>query len=479
MLPFLKKILGSDTSSETGTPEELSHINQEMYKKSAELSERNKTLLLLRKIDEIILSSITNQNEIAQHVTALLVAEGDFQVVSIFIYDKKQNLLKRLARSEAGLENNKEAKEENVSISLLKTENLMVQAVNERNVKIVKSVENVFLEPVHDPTVIKCANINPLVVRNELIGVMVIGLRDEEYDLSEYTKDLLERLAQVIGIAIDNALLYNQLQNANEKLKALDKLKDEFVSLASHELRTPMTAIKSYLWMTLQGEAGALNDKQKLYLERAYSSVDRLIKLVNDMLNISRIESGRLTIEMQNVDLYKLAHEVIDEVHPRAVELGVNVVIPSASTLSPVLADPDKIKEVLFNLIGNSLKFTPTGGNITISFSQNGNMVETKISDTGAGISKENISKLFQKFNMLPDSYAVNQNASGTGLGLYICRSIIELHKGAIWVNSAGLGKGSEFTFSLKVFNENELAEFKVSPGEEIKESVGIVHTQL
>lgn len=274
-------------------------------------------------------------------------------------------------------------------------------------------------------------------------------------------------------------MLYNELQSANEKLKELDKLKDEFVSLASHELRTPMTAIKSYLWMTLQGDAGPLNDTQKLYLERAYSSVERLIKLVNDMLNISRIESGRVTVELQKTDLYKLTQEVVDDVQPRAGELGVHVAISPGNNLPEVIADPDKIKEVLFNLLGNSLKFTPKGGSITVSFGQNADMIETTVTDTGTGISPENISKLFQKFSMLAESYSANKNATGTGLGLYISRSIIDLHNGKIWALSDGVDKGSKFSFSLKVFKEDDLSLADVGNTSQPKEKLGLVHSQV
>lgn len=478
MLPYFKKLFGIDTTGKSDLPQELTRINQEMYKKSAELSQKNKTLLLLRKIDEIILSSITDENEIAQQVTSLLVDEAGFEIVSIFIFDKERSLLRRLARSELGVEKNNEELKKEVTIPLSKVENLMVQAVNEHTVKVSSDPEAAFAEPASSKTAIKCVFAYPLIIRDELLGSMVIALSDEEYNLSDYIKDLMGRLVQVIGIAIDNYMLYKELQDANEKLKALDKLKDEFVSLASHELRTPMTAVKSYLWMALQGSNGALNEKQKLYLDRAYSSVDRLIKLVNDMLNISSIESGRLTVEMEQVDIHKIAQEIVEEVSPRAKELSVNVDIAPSPTLPSVLADSDKIKEVLFNLIGNSLKFTPKDGKVTVSFSQNGDFIETKISDTGAGISEENLSKLFQKFSMLSESYTGNRTASGTGLGLYICRLIVEFQKGKIWASSEGAGKGSQFTFSLKIFNEEDLEQSK-SQNTETKENIGIVHTQI
>ena len=495
MNSILKALFGTNevASEKPGEQSsELLHINQEIYKKSLELSERNKTLLILRKIDEIILSSVTDQNEIAQHVTSILVTEVDFPIVTIFMYDKDKAVLKRLALSHSS--QTADSRVTNIpdesyitEISLADPDNLIAHAVSEIKVKSSNTLINSLLSKgsednainIQKSSNIKSVFIYPLIARDLLLGAMVVCAQDEEQDLSEYNRDLLDRLVQVIGIAIDNALLYNQLQVANEKLKALDKLKDEFVSLASHELRTPMTAIKSYLWMTLQGDSGVLNEKQKLYIERAYSSVDRLIKLVNDMLNISRIESGRLTVEMQKVDMNKIVQEVIDEVNPRAAEIGVNVAIQPVPSLPLVLADTDKIKEVLFNLIGNSLKFTPAGGNITISFVQKDEYIETKVKDTGSGISPENISKLFQKFGMLPESYVVNQTASGTGLGLYICRSIIELHKGKIWAASEGQGKGSEFNFSLRVFSEEDFRKVDSSQKAETKESVEIIHTQI
>ncbi len=337
----------------------------------------------------------------------------------------------------------------------------------------------------------------PLLEDEHNEGLLVLEGKKSGEVYSKQDIDVLKIFGPEVSVAINNSEAYEEiskfnitlkeevekatadLKSANEKLVGLDKLKDEFVYLASHELRTPMTAVKSYLWMTLQGDAGVLNDTQKLYLNRAYSSVERLIKLVNDMLNISRIESGRVTVELQKVNIYKLTQDVVAEVLPRANELGVNVIVSPNTSLPDVLADPDKIKEVLFNLIGNSLKFTPKDGNITITFYKKDNEVELEVSDSGAGISQENISKLFQKFSMLPESYANNKNATGTGLGLYISRSIVELHKGKIWASSDGLGKGSKFYLSLKIFNEKDCKEPQYASDSAKKETVGIVHTQF
>ena len=444
------------------------------------MAEKNKTLLLLQKIDEIILNSITRQDEIAFRVTKLLVTEIDFQLVSIFFYDKGQKMLKRLARSETGLESNLIPEESDIlNISMLETENIMVQAVLEKKVKVTYEWEKLLLGPPNGLISIKCLFVFPLIVRGGVIGSMVIGLKDDEKSLSDYRRDLLGRLAQVIGIALDSAFLYNELTLANERLRELDRLKDEFVSVASHELRTPMTAIKSYLWMALDGQGGALNEKQKRYVDRSYKSVDRLIKLVNDMLNISRIDSGRLTVQVQSVDIVQLIREVLDEVGPRATELGVIIKLDQKDKVPPVLADPDKIKEVVYNLLGNSMKFTTSGGNITIECKQNNNMVDVIVKDSGTGISAEDLSKLFQKFGILPGTYVTNKTASGTGLGLYICKSLLDLHEGKITVTSEGIGKGSTFTFSLRVFTEDEMKKLNEKYKERSAANVSLVHTQI
>ncbi|OGK23314.1 hypothetical protein A3H80_03930 [Candidatus Roizmanbacteria bacterium RIFCSPLOWO2_02_FULL_37_19] len=332
----------------------------------------------------------------------------------------------------------------------------------------------------------------PLVVNKNPIGVMLFPSKSSGDIYSIDDIHLFKILAPEIAVAVKNSLQYDEikrfsikleqrikeatknLQDANRKLQELDQMKDDFVSVASHELRTPMTAIKSYLWMALEGKGGALKDKQRYYLDRAYNSTDRLIKLVNDMLNISRIESGRITVEMKKVDLAKLVQEVIDEVKPRAEELGISIRITRRSNKMPnqgssdligvrhdrlkdnimfsVLADPDKIKEVLFNLIGNSLKFTERDGEIRIDFAKEKDKIITNVKDTGKGIDAKDIPTLFTKFGMVEGSYATNKKASGTGLGLYISKSIIELHNGSINVHSDGIGKGALFTFSLPMY---------------------------
>jgi signal transduction histidine kinase len=240
-----------------------------------------------------------------------------------------------------------------------------------------------------------------------------------------------------------------------------------------------MTAIKSYLWMALDGQGGPLTQKLKFYLERSLESTDRLIKLVNNMLNISRIESGRISLDLVSVDLNQLTQQVIDEVAPRAKELQLEINFKVNSKIPEVIADADKIKEVLINLIGNSFKFTPKKGNITIYFEHINDHVIVHVSDTGAGLTPDMMKNLFQKFGLIKGSYQTNQTSTtqGTGLGLYICRQIIELHHGHIVAESDGIGQGSTFSFSLPVSSQELLKLYQKKFQHSSK--IGIIHSKL
>jgi len=440
---------------------ELAHVTKEMYKKNLELAEKNKTLSLLRKIDEIILGSVTDTKEIAQQVVNSVVEEADVKAAAILLYDKKSSSLTLLAISQtdaiarAEMEYGRKYMDEPILLS--QTENVIGRAVIERKMQTTDKLYNVLLPSFTEEESAKIQEllgitktlVYPLIVRQEVLGAMTVAIGEKDEIMSAYQKDLIDRLAAVVGIAIDNALLYQHIHMANERLKELDKMKDEFVSLASHELRTPMTAIKSYIWMLLENKM--IQDEKGIeYLRHAYQATDRLIDLVNDMLNVSRIESGRMIINPAPVNLPELVTDVIAEVNPAAQKQGV-MIETNAKTVSlpPVQADMNKIKEVFINLIGNAIKFTPSGGKISINLGQQDSMVTASISDTGKGIRPEDMSKLFTKFGMIEENYLQRQPAKGTGLGLYICKSIVELHGGKITVTSKGENQGTTFTFTL------------------------------
>lgn len=452
---------------------DLTHANEEMYKKNLELAMTNKTLSILRKVDEIILGSVTDLSDIANKVTTLAVQEGIFKLLYIFSLDRRENALTRLSFSADNTITSKPQVMNRLSlletISLLNNDNIAVQVMHTQKITMTNDLyailshnDIITAQEAHEIQTIssiKTAMAYPFIVRNEVIGVMLACIDSEYGTLPPARIDLLERFVNVIGIALDNALLYNEVKETNKKLRALDRLKDEFVSLASHELRTPMTAIKSYLWLFLEDSKNTLNEKQRRYLERAYSSTDRLINLVNDMLNVSRIESGRMVLDPQLVDMVKITTDVINEIIPAAQRQEVNLSMNMPKqAIPPVFIDINKIKEVLINLIGNSIKFTPPKGSIVVSSMIQDGMVIMSVSDNGKGISKEDLPKLFQKFGIIESNYLVKQNVQGTGLGLYISKAIVELHGGKMWVQSEGRDRGATFSFGIpipKIINSN------------------------
>lgn len=454
------------TPQASSQSDERMHITQEMYKKNFELAEINKTLSLLRKIDVIVLSSVTDVNEVAQQIANTIVKETSFLGIVVYLFDtKKENLVPiALSESTENISFQKTIHPHITQLSMSSEENLIVKTAKLQTKQSTVNLSDLFLPAAKEQsaqvqTFLKIKSILsfPITVRNEFIGVLTVMLGEDEMMLTDHQKDLLERMVGTTGIALDNAMLFDDLQatttklkEANDTLQKLDELKDEFVSLASHELRTPMTVIKSYLWSLEQGKSGELNEKQRLYVQRALTSTDRLINLVNDMLNVSRIESGRFTLDLKSTNMNELVNDVVEEMRPRAEELGVELVTDITAENPQATIDPDRIKQVLINLVGNSLKFTPQGGKVTVISAIKGDRIVMQVADTGVGIEKEDMPKLFRKFGMVGNNYLTKQATQGTGLGLYLSKSIVELHNGRMLVVSEGRGKGSTFTFYLQ-----------------------------
>lgn len=464
-------------------------INQEIYKQNFELSIRNKTLSTLRALYAITTSS-TNISETAQKIVNTIVGELSVATARISIVDNEREVLQTIAVNKNPVIDQiiqtLKRPLADLAIPLSSNSNLAITALNDKQPRVTGNFLDVMNPAVSQDeadiisrmTGVKSILIFPLVLNEMAFGILTIGFSKNEKDLSRSEHETLEQLVPVVAIAIDRVRLFDDLEKANDRLHELDKLKSEFVSVASHELRTPMTAIKSYLWMAIAGRGGNITDKQKYYLERAYISTDRLIKLVNDLLNVSRIESGRLSVDMQKVSLSQFAADVIAEVKPRADELGIKIVNETGNTPLPeVLADTDKIKEVMINLIGNALKFSKKGGEIKTWCERHDNFVRVFVSDQGEGIDPADLPKLFQKFGLVKGSYVTNQNAAqGTGLGLYISKSIIDLHGGEIKASSEGRGKGATFYFSLPVFTQEAFLEAQKHKG---TEGLGIIHSTI
>ncbi len=242
--------------------------------------------------------------------------------------------------------------------------------------------------------------------------------------------------------------LAEDLEKANERLKELDQLKSEFVSLATHQIRGPLTAIKGYASLIIEGDYGELPKSFKEPIDTIYESSQSLVVIVEDFLNVSRIEQGKMKYDFTSFDLRDLVNEVITEAQPIIEKKGLT--ISAIICPKPVLvkADRGKIKQVVGNIIDNSVKYTPKGSiSVSLTADRTTNKALLQVKDTGVGIRAETIPHLFQKFSRAEDASKVN--ILGTGLGLYVASQMIKAHGGRIWVESPGEGLGATFFVEL------------------------------
>ncbi len=238
----------------------------------------------------------------------------------------------------------------------------------------------------------------------------------------------------------------NELKKKNEKLKTLDQLKDDFVNNVSHEFRAPLTIIQESILQITEGMFGEVNEEQRKYFNMLLRNIHRLKTLIDNMLDISKIEKGKLEILKKNVDIREIINEVLSDFSQRIEKKGLEIKSDLPPQPMEVLADKDKISQVLINLVGNAYKFTEKGF-IKISLRESGEFIECDIEDSGIGIASKNLPHLFSKFYQIGRSDNSSQE-KGTGLGLVIAKHIIKLHNGQIYLESKE-GKGTKFTFTL------------------------------
>lgn len=277
------------------------------------------------------------------------------------------------------------------------------------------------------------------------------------YDAEEYLATKVEIGGRIVSVHLAPVLMGDEFlgtvsvfRDVTAEVEA-ERAKTEFVSTVSHELRTPMTSIKGYVKLLLMEMAGKLTEEQRHFLSIINANVDRLTNLVNDLLDISRIESGRLAISPRPIQVSEVIEQVVAEMHARATSRGLTLYSQLPPALPKVVADPDRVAQILTNLMANACNYTPSGGEVCVLAHTNGEEVHISVRDTGIGIAPENLDKIFERFFRADDELV--QEVAGTGLGLAIVRSLVEMQGGRIWVESK-LGAGSTFTFTLPVAND-------------------------
>lgn len=241
--------------------------------------------------------------------------------------------------------------------------------------------------------------------------------------------------------------LSRELAEANQELRKLDRAKSEFISIASHQLRAPLTIIKGYISLILEGTMGAIADKGKKAINIISTSAEQLIKLVNDLLDLSRIESGKIKYEFAKGNLAALIKKVADDFLPSARAKNVSIMLDGLESPQEFSFDPDKIREVTINLLDNAVKYSPDNGKVAVRIEDAEDVLRVSVRDQGIGIKKEDLGKIFTKFARTEEAQRADPN--GMGIGLYFVKRVVEDHGGKVWVESEGLGKGSTFFVEL------------------------------
>jgi signal transduction histidine kinase len=287
----------------------------------------------------------------------------------------------------------------------------------------------------------------PLVRQDRVVGLLVVRRRAPG-EFPEATANLLQTFAAQSVLAIQNARLFREIADKSRQLEAASRHKSEFLANMSHELRTPLNAILGFSEVLAERMFGEVNEKQAEYLQDILSSGRHLLSLINDILDLSKVEAGRLELELGRFHLPTALDNALTLVRERATRHGITLTPTVDKRVGDIVADERKVKQILLNLLSNAVKFTPEGGRVSLTATVAEGVITIEVSDTGIGIAPEDQAAIFEEFRQVGREDARKQE--GTGLGLTLAKKFVELHDGRIWVRSQ-VGQGSTFSFTLPV----------------------------
>ena len=306
--------------------------------------------------------------------------------------------------------------------------------------------------------------------REEGVGYIILGPKQSGNDYNKQDANILDTIANELVIAIQNALQFVEIQQfnitlqqkvddatrklrrANEKLKALDETKDDFISMASHQLRTPLTSVKGYISMVLEGDAGKISKQEREMLNQASFSAQRMVFLIADLLNVSRLKTGKFVIEKSRINLKTMVEQEMNQLKETAASRQLNLSFDSPEHFPDIMLDETKTRQVLMNFIDNAIYYTPAGGHIKVRLVDNPTTIELRVEDDGIGVAKSDQPHLFTKFYRAGN--ARKARPDGTGLGLFMAKKVVIAEEGSIIFESEE-GKGSTFGF---IFSKSKVA---------------------
>lgn len=444
----------------------MERVNKEMYVRNLELAQTNRTLSLLRTIDKLVLESEGSAAELSDEIAHAISQSTNYPLVAILAQQKNRKNILQVYGWDKRVSIEGPSAETTPALQITDNQVAWLES-NETSVVVpisdIGRTHRVFADQSQSKRILNLAQILgvrsvyivKLTARGHLVGLMVIGLVSNEAasGVTANDQDLINRLGGAVGIALDNKLLLEenrrvleQLQKSNEKLKALDETKDEFISMASHQLRTPLTSIKGYISMVLEGDAGKIEPQQHKLLTEAFNSSERMVRLIADFLNVSRLQTGKFTIERAPLDVKHAIRQEISNLEIIAKTRGMNIKLNVTKEPLPLTGDESKLRQIMMNFIDNAIYYSHQDSTIVVNVEKVKNSMEFTVTDTGIGVPEEEQAKLFTKFFRAVN--ARKQRPDGTGVGLYLARRVVTGHDGTI-IFSSKEGIGSTFGFRL------------------------------
>lgn len=427
-----------------------------LNKTQEELDKKVTGLYALQKIAHLV-STTLDENEIFRRIDESLISDLGFDRSAIFIFDSNRNLECRMGGhySRADIEKAQAA---------IATDTIFSPVINNGKILSALNTPKHTTDRVAQIFHVSYFVIAPIMTQDGIAGIIFAGNKTGDSLLTEGDEELISILANQVGQSLENARLFEQVYHSHQELenkvstrtkelaaalegvRSINKLKSDFVSAVSHELRTPLTSIKGFASILMTGKLGAVPPEVKDRLEKINKHSDSLVQLINDLLDISRIEAGRVEMKYELKPLAPIVEAVADLLSPQLKDKKINLSVNIPEDLKPVFVDSSQIQRVFVNLINNAIKFTPAEGRITVKAFDAGDFIQTDITDTGIGIAESDLEKIFDEFYRVDN--AVNQSLQGTGLGLSLVKRIIEAHRGKIRVKSQ-LNAGTTFSFTL------------------------------
>lgn len=445
---------------------EITIATEGLRNANEKLQDQNRFLTALQVVTSLVTRSLDFQ-KVTQDIVNSIVTKLGYRGGILLFYTKDKKKLYPQAISRVHFTKQIEKilplQMEQYTVNLNRDDTLAVETVQSGNTTRSEHLADFIAPPVPTMAVNAIQKLVgahsfigiPITSENEIVGCLVYLAEEQLDELKERDLNMMHALADQTGIIYRNLELVDQikktnedLEEANEHLKQLDQAKSEFVSIASHQLRTPMTGIMGYLSMMTSGDFGKVPKSQKGILENLLDASQRMIQLINLFLDVSKIESGKLILDRRPHQVEELITKAIDSLSKQARDKKLKLIFKKPKTKLPELQIDEKIYDVISNLIDNAIKYTGKGG-ITVSAEKTDGNVKVVVKDTGRGIPPEEAKQLFNKFVR---GYGIAQvNPDGSGLGLYVARRLTEGHGGKIWVESEGKDKGSSFIFTLPI----------------------------